>query len=186
MYSTLTAQNSFFKNFHYVEEIRKSLRTRNMWIDYRYLLVQVILKFPAHDCFAEFFSSSSDNYLRRESRRRRNNTLSYGRASCEWILAPREKKEENAYIAGHRVFADEFISANLNISYHQVVTLILLRFATFLQWNIVNWTLTASTSSRLICLSSSSGKRATLCAKTTWYWLPGWVVPPGNVTFRQV
>ena len=34
MYSTLIAQNSFFKNFHYVEEIRKSLRTRNKWIDY--------------------------------------------------------------------------------------------------------------------------------------------------------
>ena len=35
MYRTLTAQNSFFTNFHYVEEIRKSLRTRNKWIDYK-------------------------------------------------------------------------------------------------------------------------------------------------------
>ena len=41
MYRTLTAQNSFFTNVHCVEEIRKSLRTRNKWIDYRYRLVQV-------------------------------------------------------------------------------------------------------------------------------------------------
>ena len=37
MYSTLYAQNNFFTNFHFVEEIRKSLRTRNKWIDYSYL-----------------------------------------------------------------------------------------------------------------------------------------------------
>ena len=36
MYRRLTEENSFFTNFHYVEEIRKSLRTRNVWIDYSY------------------------------------------------------------------------------------------------------------------------------------------------------
>ena len=34
MYSTLIAQIRFFTNFHFVEEIRKSLRTRNKWMDY--------------------------------------------------------------------------------------------------------------------------------------------------------
>ena len=41
MYRTLTAQNGFFTNFHFIEEIRKSLRTRNKWIDYSFLSQQI-------------------------------------------------------------------------------------------------------------------------------------------------
>ena len=69
MYSTLISQNSFFTNFRNIEEIRKSLRTRNKWIDNSVVLVKddAFFLFKGHLEFGKTPCCLWDRVARRES-----------------------------------------------------------------------------------------------------------------------
>ena len=83
MYSTLIAQNSFFTNFHYVEEIRKSLRTRNKWIDSR----QGPRRFQA--CTAKKSRPCRGTFARANQADRCMNLLHCAQRSTPWLLDTR-------------------------------------------------------------------------------------------------